>query len=1808
MPKNQRDLYSLLEGVEPEEDKKKRDLYSLLEGSPEPDPEDEKKPGLLRQIAGAATELPTNLLTGAVRGIGSVAGRVGKSISALDEKYFEPGRESGGIGGVLQGVGETVEEDLAQMPEPETVAGTVGLVGGTLAGAMAPYVASTVALAPLAPALLPAAGAKTLFAVRSALAALSAVPIDAAMDYGDQEGSAAETVAWALDFPAVGEAYRWATRGNDPADKAAALRVLAEDPQKRTMFAVKAGLVTSMGLDAVMAVGPALRSIRALKRGPGPIGAPPKTLPEVEDQQGLMEMPAWRSPLGEPESVLTIRDRPVVPIEVLRPTGSGVRAIPVAQAAEAYVKALEVAGAPPHEIMAARRLARLHPNRRVEHAAIAYRDPMTGVRQIVHAPLGTPFEAHLQALERLPTGATDLEDVFVDNNLVEMSRREAMDLEGTAYGESSEIAERQGRAMSEAPISGSKAVVEVSDEAAAVSYMDQFRVPPKAPPPPPAGPMPPERLSGVARNAPADWLAVTPTPFQNLKMELQNGEYGILTALDPRAPMEIELRPGETPSQRMAMEIKALGYEEWNILPITGTYQGQPQGTSFFVRGMTAEDARTLGRMFGQEEVIANEGMVRVADGATAPRVGSVQVGEEVAGHEFFSTLWQGDTPVSNFAVSYNFEARIPLDEARAQAQMVLYRYQPGADPRVVPGDPSVRTGVPGREDPRRLNDPAAFMKRTNWYLSEGFAEPGVKQMPYLHRGTVSRARMYDIVADKDNLVGSWNTQTGLDPATYLEQAAAAKGYAGLYNPHAGTANVFEEVLTTVRTNPLLGDKSGAATLDIVRAIAHGGSGALLGGTVGALGSESGNEVESFFKGALVGTLAASGLSAPGRKFVLDLASKNPITAGMAKSAQYGLNWVILPRGNAPEAAFRARLERDNRLAAHSRVVQMLNRRIKAAKPTAAELDDIAHIANNVPARKAIDGWARHTFATMQMPPKLRKGIEDILDSDPLPSRVDEAIGSLWEEGVIDDVAVYNDLRAHLRRLANISRDYSSLRPELRGPVQEFVAGMDTLRRELIASGAVQGDMLTVFDLNSDVYLTRGFAHFENPDAWKKFVNPGPDNWFYKHVWNRLRGDGQPLYNDTVRWVRDRYPNMSAVEAQNMVNDMLVPEDSPFATMARMAPATRAKINVLFRRGDIPEVMRRLWGEDTDPVVQLSQSYHAMAAKAVHYDFVSQLRKEGEGVFLWDAKNRPDSNVQKTIEIPSGNPSWRPVEGMFITPEAMKMLQGHKQIEFGPWRWIQAGNTIARGNKTVRSITTQTRNVIGNNGFLGAQGYMFHPIKLARAVSRGKNVALAGVYGTGEQLLPNWGYGAGMRTQDYMADLVREGILGQNPVSRELDRLKDDVLGKRLQAMGANVAGLSKLGKAGAATVRKASQGVDLTDDLYRAGDDWSKVASFEMEFERYLPILGDRMAAKAKAVQLVRGHLPNYDMVSPFIIWLRQVPVLGPFVSFNYEIYRTTFNTLTDSQLEILNPDPRIKKIGYERLAGFAATAAAAPVAALGSKAMFGMSQEDENNARYLLPEWSENSNIFWLPKGLDGKRRYIDMSYTDPFGNLNHLIPLILRGEGPELIAKRAMLEVGYQFFGEELFWKALKDVTIGEKAASLKNQGGEEWFRTFFGTLLDAVEPAAYEQIARAIEGHNNVSMGDSFAGKRPTRTMNRGLEALSMVSGMRVSTLDPAESLKFALYGLQQDFDQAGTKKREAEHTVEKIEPGEMKQIGDDFRMRGNNIAAGYRRKVEAAIRLGVPVKEVREMMRYSVRDAKVREYLLGNTEWPYGVAP
>ena len=224
--------------------------------------------------------------------------------------------------------------------------------------------------------------------------------------------------------------------------------------------------------------------------------------------------------------------------------------------------------------------------------------------------------------------------------------------------------------------------------------------------------------------------------------------------------------------------------------------------------------------------------------------------------------------------------------------------------------------------------------------------------------------------------------------------------------------------------------------------------------------------------------------------------------------------------------------------------------------------------------------------------------------------------------------------------------------------------------------------------------------------------------------------------------------------------------------------------------------------------------------------------------------------------------------------------------------------------------------------------------------------------------------------------LLEEGVTNQNIVAKELEGIFSDIA----QVRTANMTTDQFFNKVLNTGTRKFKRLYDVAQDLAEAH---KLDTAFNTAIKKGIKGADGKVVTQAnkpsdleimkEAAQIVRETVPNYAYVSDFVKGVRRSP-LGSFAAFPAEIYRTGVNTTARALKEI--KDPVRKQIGYNSLMGQAFTYAVLPPALVESfRGLYGITRNQLNAIREVLPTWSEDNTI--LPVYEDGKYKYIDFSH---------------------------------------------------------------------------------------------------------------------------------------------------------------------------------------------------------------------------------------
>lgn len=645
------------------------------------------------------------------------------------------------------------------------------------------------------------------------------------------------------------------------------------------------------------------------------------------------------------------------------------------------------------------------------------------------------------------------------------------------------------------------------------------------------------------------------------------------------------------------------------------------------------------------------------------------------------------------------------------------------------------------------------------------------------------------------------------------------------------------------------------------------------------------------------------------------------------------------------------------------------------------------------------------------------------------------------------------------------------LHPDIRGQVFKMRNSLDRLSIKMIELGVVDEKLVPTIEKNLGAYLHRSYRVFDDPDWLSKLP----------------REERNELLNKAAAWIRTEYEiehgkMPTNEEVETLMSQWLRPsaaEDGP-AAMMMGGKMGRKDMSIFKRRKGIPAEIRALWGEYKDPMVNYTRSIAKMANNLANHKFLTDIR--ATGLELGWLNEGPSATHSKEIK----GDNMKPLAGLYAEPDMYDtLIELYKAQDSSTFaRMFYGIQGATKFSKTVLSVMTNIRNLTGNVGFAMANGHwnIFH----TKTAIQTALVALK-KGGTAEQ------------RETYLR-LQRLGVVGQSTNQNELVELLND----------ASKRGLDTVYEEG---VRKrAKQGFDFVTDLYGAEDDVWKVYAFFNERGRYasaLPELSDQEIDE-KVAEIIRNTYPTYSMVPELIQKLRRFPIFGTFVSFPWEVVRTTSHTARLIAKELA--DPALRTIGMRRAMGSLAAGGSTYALAVAARAALGMDADDDDDMRRFLPPWQENSQLIPIGYDDDGNLKFIDISYTDPHSLLRKPVLAALQGGNITESSVEAMKEVLAPFFGEEILAGAGFDI-----ARNTKKTGGqvynpedniEDIASDIIGHLYKAMEPGTLTSMRRIDKGLKNYV--ESYG-----RTYDAQTEAMALYTGVRVQTMDPAQGLYWSV---------------------------------------------------------------------------------------------
>lgn len=629
----------------------------------------------------------------------------------------------------------------------------------------------------------------------------------------------------------------------------------------------------------------------------------------------------------------------------------------------------------------------------------------------------------------------------------------------------------------------------------------------------------------------------------------------------------------------------------------------------------------------------------------------------------------------------------------------------------------------------------------------------------------------------------------------------------------------------------------------------------------------------------------------------------------------------------------------------------------------------------NVPSKtlqKTLDEGTRKAEGVESQFNDVAKSIEDRMKRNvkeqPLASR-DAMFKQLQADGFL---ALRGDNQAFARLPKNMQEVITDGRRSI-----------DAYSQKLIDDNVIDDDLATKVGSNIGAYVTRQFKVFD-PDA----------KWNYQTV----KRQHPKIYNNALNYIRDK-KGMTVAEADLVIQTML---DSSRAGsfIAGTGKINKIDVTSFIKRKDLEDPILDLLGEERNPAVIVRNTGKKLSriviTHATQSHMAEQLLTAGLGSRKADPSKRHTVRLgEETYQYGAlddhGNPvtktgvqtkkSFSGFGDIYLEPELATPLELHFDpgLQKGESGFATGFNMLAKitgvgkFNQVILNPAAYPTNFLGGvateifNGRISLDGkgrnayfkfgsfrdFGSNPNKPYSVPDQMQFYSM-----TGKSFLASGGVKSMTRNQ-INSEMQQRGIRDNSVFAEDINQTIE-------RGYGEKVAEVSRV----------LSKG-------YQAPDNAIKRSAFAHELNKWAHAEPDLNMDELVqlAAEDVRMTTQNYDMVPGLLKAFSQRGVIIPtYISFSYELYRNTINTVRLAAREIQSGNPVLRKAGFQRVAGMMVVGAMMyALAEMVSEFTTEMPSDEREKLRDALPPWLESAEVVYL--GADDKSlSYFDPSYMIP------------------------------------------------------------------------------------------------------------------------------------------------------------------------------------------------------------------------------------
>jgi len=697
-------------------------------------------------------------------------------------------------------------------------------------------------------------------------------------------------------------------------------------------------------------------------------------------------------------------------------------------------------------------------------------------------------------------------------------------------------------------------------------------------------------------------------------------------------------------------------------------------------------------------------------------------------------------------------------------------------------------------------------------------------------------------------------------------------------------------------------------------------------------------------------------------------------------------------------------------------------------------------------------------------------------------------------------------------------------------------------------------EMLDVIEANKGEYLHRSYAAFDDP------------KWIDDVKENRPK-----LIANAEAFIQEENPDMSAEEVSGVVsNIMREAQKSSDITgfMTRGSKYGSKDVSVLKRRKEVPEPLRELLGEYKDARVNFTKTATKLNYIIANHHFLTSLRDSLYGVALFDKPIKLDEARDFNTRLASKNSdTMNPLDGLYTTTDFDQGLQDIMETTRagGVMRAMMATNSMVKYGKTIISPATQIANFISGVWFTIGNGHLFS-LAGVKAGAKAGSVTMADIAGenafgrfVGKKFDSNW---SADKYKDYINDLIEKGVLHNSPNSTEMRKAIEDFMEFNTTTEGAS----------------HPKNILKFMQKTYQLGDDFWKVIGYESEKASKLKAGFDlRKAERIAADRIVNGY-PTYSMVPRLIQQIRKWWLVGTFVSFPYEMGRTTIN-----QFRFLAEDFKSDKPAFARR-GLGLAVAHSAFIGLSTISMLnnGVDDEDDEAIRALLPPWSRNATLYYTGYDENGMLTYVDMSRYNPYGYVQKPFQALVNGNNKGATKKilDATKELSEPFIGPEITASALVEIYSNQRIGmygKIFNPDDSMWEqnKSKFNHLRRNMQPTILSQLENVYQASQGRVKG--------AKQMTMADETLA-IAGFRGSTMNIANAIKYKAYGFKSSKANSTKILSQVAKRTGDVSESDLRGAFDRMMLARNRTFSTMHGYVDIARKLGMTDNEIKSLLR------------------------